>query len=406
MIEMPTSGDFLQNFREHVIDAWFPKCMDPRGGFVQNFDPKWTAQDDGVRSLVYQARHTWVASKAMDALPDRRTEMRRYADHGLRFLMDRLHDEDNGGFQWSIRVDGTPVDAKEPKHAYGIAFAIYALAAHARATHSSESLGLARQTFAWLDENAHDPVNGGYFEVLTDSGSPADDDGSTLAKMVGPGIGFRSSNTHMHLLEAFTELYKAEPDNLLASRIEEIHRIMLTKMYVRPGSLHENYTNSWQPVPGPDSYGHNVEAGFLMLEAAETLGRIEDEASMVAARALVDNSLRIAVDPLNGSLASDGTPFGRIHNAQRIWWVQAEFLNALAFFHHKLGSSAPQYGGALTKLWGFIISYQVDTTHKGWIPYLTPDLNAVAGRGKSDGWTEGYHQSRALLNCANWLLGS
>src|SRR5690606_13053907 len=127
----------------------------------------------------------------------------------------------------------------------------------------SNALQLAKDTFTWLDRHGHDREHGGYLEAFARDGTPvldaADSPRGAKHDCLGTPYGYKSMNTHLHLLEAFTALHRVWPDESLRARLAEIHRLMVEKMFVDPGAMHLHYTRDWQPVPGHNTYGHNVE---------------------------------------------------------------------------------------------------------------------------------------------------
>lgn len=399
----------------HVVSMWFPRAVDPAGrGFVQNFDDDWTPRDDGVRSLVYQSRLTWLAARASQALPQRAEELVEHSNRGLRFLRDVLWDAERGGFFWAVGPDDRPTTERgDEKHVYGIAFGIYAASTNYAVTRNPEALALARDAFDWLEAHAHDAEHGGYHEALAADGTPRVElvlrpatalGSETLTDAIGTRYGLKSMNSHIHLLEAFTALYAAQPDEAVRRRLEEVYAIVRDRIVVpEVGCQNMFFTRAWQAIPGHDSFGHDVETGFLLLEAAEVLGLHDDARTHAAARRLIDHALDFGWDREHGGFLGDGPVFGPAEPTDKTWWVQAEGLNALLLMHRLHGGETRRYWDAFERQWAFIRDHQVDARHGGWRKRVAADGSPIPGLVKSDAWTEGYHQGRALMHAAAWL---
>ena len=163
-----------KNLRQQVLSPWFPRAIDKtHGGFYESFDEEWKRpnSDPNTKSIVYQSRLTWVAAKAALRYPDQSEMYRAAALHGLSFLSETLWDTTKGGFYWNVSEAGVSGRNSE-KHAYGIAFAIYAASAVYEATHDAHALDLAKRAYAWLETHAHDSKNGGFYEALDRDGVP------------------------------------------------------------------------------------------------------------------------------------------------------------------------------------------------------------------------------------------
>lgn len=399
-------GQTEANLRQHVLDQWFPRAVSTQfgGGFDQNFTENWTNTSKGERSLVYQARLTWLASQAALRYPAEAAKWKAIAAHGADFLRTQLWDAQFGGFYWE-KIAGAPTRAGE-KHVYGNAFAIYALVAAYRATGDARSLQLAKTAFSWIDSRARDAKNRGYFEALTREDKPilAPPSPDMLGDLIGTRYGFKSMNTHIHLLEAFAALYEIAPEKKLKSRLSEVFLLVRDTITISPpGALNLHFRPDWKPLPEDDSFGHDIETAFLLVEAARALGMPDDAKTWVTARALVDHTLEIGLDPTNGGFYDAGGTFGPISNPSKIWWVQAEALNALLLMHKKYGAQTPKYWNAFVAQWNWIQSHQIDRQNGGWLASVSPTGVRAAGAVKSDGWTEGYHQGRALLGVSATL---
>lgn len=394
------AGEVEANLRDHVLAKWFPAAIDrDAGGFYENFKEDWTRGATGEKSVVYQSRLTWLSARAAVRFPEKSDEYLAATRHGVAVLAEKLWDKEKGGFFWSVDDAGRPTrDRGDEKHAYGNAFGIYAAASSYAVTKDAAALDLAQRAFRWLDEHALDAKNGGYYEAFARDGAPlltAPPNRPTDA--IGTRYGRKSMNTHIHLLEAFVALHAVWPDPAVRGRLTELHEVIVTKIYAEPGIQHLYLTADWKPIPGPDSFGHDIETAFLLAESAHALGKPDDAATWRAGRKLVDHALDVGFDKERGGFYDEGTADGHELNTRKIWWVQAEGLNALLLMHERYGREAPRYWEAFVKTWDFISKHQVDAKHGGWHNTVAADGTPTPRRAKSDRWTEGYHQGRSML---------
>ena len=387
------------NLQAHVLSKWFPAALGAaHGGFHQNYREDWTPDPRENRSLVYQSRLTWLAAAVAKRYPAKSRAYKGYSLHGLELLDSRLWDKQHGGLYWSLDGNGAPLRGGE-KHAYGIAFAIYAAAACSQATKDARALSLAKRAYTWLDDHAHDKVHGGYYEALAPDGSPilTAPGGSPQSDFIGTRYGLKSMNTHIHLLEALTELYAVWPTPAVRGRLQEVFGLVRDRIAAPPGYLNLFFTPDWRPVPDHDSFGHDLETAYLMVEASTALGHPDDTGTWRIARQLVDHALQVGEDKDYGGFYDSGSVTGPPLMTDKIWWTQAEGLNALALMHRRYGKETPRYWESLLRQWQFIKTHQVDANHGGWHPTVHRDGTVPPGRAKSDEWTECYHQGRALL---------
>jgi mannobiose 2-epimerase len=386
------------NLQKEILDKFFPATVDEKGGgFYENYTLDWVRTNETYKSIVYQSRLTWTSAEAARRFPAQAGLYLAMTRRGAACLADKFWDKTGGGFYWQVGTNGQPVSGT--KQMYGHSFGIYALAASFQATKDPATLDLAKKAFQWLEEHSHDSVNKGYIENIGADGKPVTAGGRGNA--VGARIGQKSMNTSIHLLESLTALYQVWPDPLLKTRVQEMLEICRDKVFSEPGYLIQFFSADWQPTVSADSFGHDVEAGFLMVEAADALGQ-DDPKAWTDARHLVDHALQYGWDNQLGGLYDHGTlgPQGVITGGlatEKIWWVEAEQLNALLLQHERMGKETSKYWDAFVKEWDWITKYQVDHTNGGWWPTVRAD-GVPASKIKADGWTECYHQGRAMLN--------
>jgi mannobiose 2-epimerase len=389
-----------------VLDVWFPRSVDTKsGGFHSHFGRDWKELPGDGKFSVFQGRMTWVAAQVVLREPAMKDKFVPIVHHGVDFLANVMWDKQNGGFFWGLDDQGsiTPAFGDE-KELYGIGFCIYGAAAAYRATGDPKALEIAKDGFHWTDKHAHDPVHGGYFEWLARDGTPVVPhvaNGTVATNAIGP-INFKSMNTHIHLLEAFTELYTVWPDPILRSRLEELLAIVRDKICVEPGVMNLYFTNAWQPIPDHDSYGHDVETAYLMLETDEALHGTAEEKTELMARMLVDHALAYGWDRQNGGFFREGTTFGKPEDTMKEWWVQVEGLNALLMMHERYGRRDGVYFQRFLEQWDFIRNHTIDGQYHGDYNLTTADGTPVT-EDKGSIWKAAYHDGRAFWNVSDRL---
>ena len=394
----------------HVLAPRFPACVDrEHGGFHANFATDWTKQPDQRRFIVYQARNTWNAATVALARKALREEYLGYTRHGVAFLRDRMWDREHGGFFDAVRLDGSPDPAGDgTKMTYGQAFGVYALAVAHRATGDPAALDLARRAYEWVEAHCREQGRPGYVSGVRRDGSPIPVDleavapGREVAGMGVPAV-YRDMNTSIHLLEAWTELLKEWPDPGLRASTRRLFELVRDSFYSEPGTLHLFLDPSGHPVAGPSSFGHDVETGFLLLEAAEALGVPEDPKAHRVARRLVDHALVLGWNPDTGQLYEEGFAMRPAFDRSLQWWAQFEMVNALSLMDALHGRETPRYREALRKAWAFTRERLTDEAHGG--VYGGVDAEGRVVPTKSNDWFAGYHTSRALLLTSARLRG-
>ena len=400
-----------------LLAAWYPRTVDrEHGGFLSRFDHAWRPEGTQEKMIVTQARHVWTASRAAAFFPDD-DRFLPLAAHGFAFLRDVLWDAEHGGFLWLVSREGTPLpdaNGRIIKQAYGNAFGIYALAAYHEVSGDAEALRLAQRAFRWLDEHAHDPVHGGYFQFMRRNGTALREGyGSTPPK---------DQNSSIHLLEAFTELYRVWPDPVLRGRLAELLALIRDTQTVAPGHLTLFSAADWSPVSYRDSaaavreahhhldhvsFGHDVETAYLMLEAAEALGLATDT-TLAAGKRMVDHALRNGWDDDAGGFYDAGYYLPdrqgiTIVRDTKNWWAQAEGLNTLLLMADRFPDDPLRYEERFLKLWEYVHTHLIDHEHGGWYEGGLDGDPENRLRPKAHIWKAAYHDSRALMNVVRRL---
>ena len=413
-----------QELTEGILHQWFPRVIDTsRGGYLSNFTYDWSLEDNQNKMIVTQARHLWMSSIAAMHFPDE-PRYKQVADHGFPFLAERLWDDIHGGFHQYTDRAGKPLDGEGyfgGKRSYGIAFGIYGLAAYYRLSQNSDALERAKEAFSWLETHAHDAEFGGYFDILTKEGEvllPA----SVPEWKPSSHIGLKDYNSSIHLMEAFAELYRAQPDPLVGKRLEEMLILVRDTFTQERGYMQLYFTPEWKPISYQDSSnavreqnygtdhvspGHDIETAFLLLDAEEALGRPSYEKTLAVAKKMVDHTLDTGFDTISGGFYEQlyylpGEDGPTLIDGRKNWWAQAEGLHTLIMFA-TLFPEEERYKQAAALEWSYIQEHLIDPVHKGWYSYGIDTDPTQAKKGKGNVWKSAYHNGRALLESLELL---
>jgi cellobiose epimerase len=386
---------------ENILSFWYPRAIDVAdGGYRLNHDAAGRWKGPADKRLVTQARMLWFFSR-LSGTPYGTAEHRAAADHGYRFLRDRMWDQRFGGFYW--KVDASGGRATEPaKHLYGQAAALYALTEYAKASREEPALALVRELFRLLEERAHDPSYGGYRESFERDWSltPAPARGC-----LGFGSEIKLANTHLHLLEAMTTHYLLTGDSLARDRLLELILIQ-SNATIRPriGVSTDAHLRDWTPLRGRRheraSYGHDLENVWLLIEACRAAG-LPNVPLLGLYRAVFRHALRYGFDRERGGFYSGGRLDAPADERTKIWWVQAEgLLGALQMYRL---TRERVYFACFTRTLGWIVDHQVDWAHGEW--HARVARNGTPSGDKADGWKAAYHTGRAMIDALALLPG-
>jgi len=340
------------------------------------------------RGMLLSARILWTFSAAHRLYPDK--GYLALADDAYRDLETRFWDVRNGGYIWSVSAEASPRDTR--KQVYGQSFAIYGLAEYAQATGRREPLDRALQLFHLLEKHSRDARDGGYIEAFTaDWQRPK---GEAMS-VIGPDFA-KSQNTHLHLMEAFANLLRAAPQEpLVRTRLREVTELMITRIPTPDGRHLQLYFDAdWTPRSELISYGHDIEANWLLCDAADTLGdatfttRVRRQALLLARATLAEGMDK------DGGVWNEGGPAGLL-NAGKDWWSQAEaavgFLNAYQLTEDPVMLEATQ------KVWTFTKARVVDTRDGEWFYGTAPSGETITTAPKISMWKCPYHNARACM---------
>ncbi|MBA4408671.1 MAG: AGE family epimerase/isomerase [Bacteroidota bacterium] len=413
-------NELSESLNKGILKVWYPRTIDSiSGGFLSDFDYKWEMKGPQNKMIVTQSRHVWTCSSVAEFYPEKKDYYLKIARHGFQFLKDKMWDTRLGGFFTLVDREGNVLKSGKSdriiKEAYGNAFAIYGLSAFARASSDTTALALAKKTFLWLDRHSYDPQYGGYFQFLEADGTPLKDGFN--------GTPPKDQNSSIHLLEAFTELYRVWPDPLVKNRLLMMLSLIRDRITNPKGYLQLYLNQDMSPVSYRDSaeevrkknwardhisFGHDVETAFLMLEASEIAGLGNDTLTLRKARKMVDHSIKNGWDNAVGGFYDAGYYFKNqdtvtIIKDTKNWWAQAEGLNSLLMMAELFPDDQHNYKSLFLKEWEYVDKYLIDHEHGDWYEGGIDKEPGEKLAMKAQIWKGNYHTSRSLMNCLKRL---
>ncbi|MEM6689811.1 MAG: AGE family epimerase/isomerase, partial [Planctomycetota bacterium] len=372
--------------------------VDPiHGGFLEELSSggEFTGRE---KFLTLQARQVWFFSRvAREGI--RPHDSLEAAKSGFDFLVNHFHDSEHGGYFAKVEVNGQPVDRR--KHVYPNAFVIYAFVEYYRATRDESALGEAGKLFQVLEEHCYDTKYGGYREFFYDDWRLITD--PSEAGYVG-AINTKTYNSHLHLLEAFAQLFRETQDPLVGERLAELIDINTLTVSSPNGPFNiDGWNRDWTPVETERnmraSYGHDVECAWLVIDAAEALGR-SPATLRNWAESIVAYSLEFGYDERHGGFCYTG-PGGKMSDdRKKVWWTQNEAMVAMLLLHQMTGRK--RYREAFDGTMQFVFDHQIETDG-GWWNTLKEDGSASDNPSRTSMWQGGYHNGRSLIFCEKML---
>lgn len=378
--------DVLQ---KNILRFWLDKMVDQEhGGFYGRIDGHEHLHADAEKGAILNARILWAFSAAYRVLGDK--TYLEAASRAKHYIIDYFIDPEYGGVYWSLDCNGKPLDTK--KQFYAIGFAIYGMSEYARATGDAEALKVAIDLYRCIEEHALDHEYNGYIEAKTRDWQPIADMRLSELDANYP----KSQNTHLHIIEPYTNLYRVwKSDELKAS----LHNLIdiFTDRILNPETHHLDlfFDMDWKRGAGAlESYGHDIECSWLIHEAALVLG---DAEVLKKVEPIVEMVAKASEKGLNadGSMVHEANLDTGYVDSDLHWWVQAEavvgFFNIYQYFGDESALQKAQH------CWTYIKENLIDNENGEWHWSRRKDGTLNLDDDKAGFWKCPYHNSRMCL---------
>jgi len=372
----------------NILPFWIQRSPDPDfGGFRGRIGGDGTVDPKAPKGAVLNARILWTFSALWQELGD--TACEETAHRAYQYFRDFFLDREYGGVFWMLDYRGNPLNDR--KQVYAQAFAVYGLARYFQATADDEALNIAVDLFRLLEARCRDPFAEGYFEAFARDWDELQD-----VRLSPRDLNEKKSmNTHLHLLEAYTGLLQVWPDARLQDRLVKLVETFLDRILDRPRAhLQLFFNENWEVRSDVVSFGHDIEASWLLEEAGRVLQISRLTADIRDAAEHIARSVRREGVAKDGSILYERYGDGSV-DEDRHWWPQAEGLVGFLNAYELTGEEC--YLDAVLRLWDFIEEHLVDRENGEWHWAVDACGRPRRELDKVGPWKGPYHNGRACL---------
>jgi mannobiose 2-epimerase len=387
--------DLLQKYRteqeealSNILQYWTRYTRDhTNGGFYGRIDHTDRVHPQAPKGSVLNARILWSFAAAYNYSGN--SDYLDFAARAYEYMINHFLDKEMGGVYWTVDYTGQPLDTK--KQIYALAFALYGLSEFAKASDNHAAKQHAISLYHAIEKHSHDTIQGGYIEAFTRDWQPLNDLRLSDKDANEP----KSMNTHLHVLEAYTNLYTVWPSPGLKENIRALIRLFIDHIIDKEGKhLILFFDDHWQPRSGVVSYGHDIEAAWLVGEAAEAIRDNE------LAEEVKKFSIQLAHATLKGVDTDGGLWYelDAIENhlvKQKHWWPQGEAM--VGFFNAWQITTDYRFLKQSFKSWEFVKNHILDKNGGEWVWGVNENYSIMENEDKVGLWKCPYHNSRACI---------
>ncbi len=373
---------------ESILNYWIKSTVDnENGGFYGRIDGNNELFANNNKASILNTRILWTFSAAYSLLSDKKYLA--IANRAKSYLIKYFWDNKYGGIFWMLDYKGKPVDRK--KQIYAQAFAIYALSEYYKATKDSEALEYAIKLFELIEKHSYDQEKDGYFEAYSKDWKLLAD----LRLSNKDANEKKTMNTHLHVLEAYTNLYRIWPNTVLQNQLKKLIDVFISKII-------DNQTNSfvlffdenWNQKSNKTSFGHDIEGSWLLYEAAAVLNNEELLYKVESIILKMANQLVLNGIDTDGALVNEAER-GKIFDYDKHWWPQAEAI--VGFVNAWQLTKKESFLKNAVDVWAFTKNKIIDKRNGEWYFRVNREGIPYEMEDKVGPWKCPYHNGRACF---------
>lgn len=383
-------NEMMQELKD-ILTYWKQWTVDEiHGGFYGSVNNLNNPDHKAPKGVVLNARICWTFSAAYQQIADR--EYFNLAKRSFDYIVKYFIDKEQGGVFWSVDYKGNLLEEK--KQIYGLAFCIYGLSEYYHISGDDTALRYAKELHELIQEHSLDADKGGYIEAFNREWKELSD----LRLSEKDDNERKTMNTHLHIIEGYANLYRVWPDEKLKKDIRYLLGVFQNRFYNTANS-HMNlfFDDNWSIRSELQSYGHDIEAAWLLLRCAEI---INDQEFISVYRELAIKITNASLEGLDsdGGLWYEYDPGNRQIVKEKHSWPQAEAM--IGFFNAWQISGHDNYLLYSWNSWQFVKKYLKDHKRGEWFWGINSDYS-IMEKDKAGFWKCPYHNSRACIQIIN-----
>ncbi len=380
--------EFAFNELNNILKYWASNVIDNiNGGFVGRIDSNQHIDNNAPKGLILNARILWTFSAAYKIL--KRPELLEVADRAYKYIVENFSDKKNAGYYWMISNNGKPEHTK--KQIYAQAFVIYGFSEYFSVTQNKECYSKSIEIFDLIEKYAFDKTKNGYFEAYTLDWKEETADLRLSDKDMNEK---KTMNTHLHVLEAYSNLYKIYKNDFLKAKILNLLDIFNGKI-INLNDKHFDlfFNEDWIRKSDIISFGHDIEGSWLLYEAAEVVGseKYIEKQKQIAVEMAYEVAKAVNKD---GGLEHDKERNGH-SDGEFEWWAQAE--SVVGFVNAYQLSGDIKFLKAAVNMKGFIENYFIDKKFGEWFYRIDGNYQPILHYDKVGFWKCPYHNARMCI---------
>jgi mannobiose 2-epimerase len=372
----------------NILNYWVENSIDEEnGGFVGERDFYNNLVPNASKGIILNSRILWSFSAASNHYQS--DKYKAICERSFNYLFTYFRDADFGGVFWELNAEGKPINKR--KQVYAQAFMMYALSEYYQFSKNEEALNWAIELYQLVEKYANDTINKGYIEAFYEDWSPIED----MRLSDKDANEAKTMNTHLHVLEAYTNLYKVYKKKRLKNNLVELIQLFIDKFLTPENHLNLFFDEQWYLKSNLISYGHDIETAWLLIEAAkvidnkELLQKTEKIAILIA-----DTFIKEGIDT-DGGVIYEYNPTTKKTDYDKHWWPQAEAMVGLKYAYEITNDET--YLEKALEILNFLQNNILDKTNGEWFWRVDKNGKPNTSDCKMGMWKAPYHTSRACM---------
>lgn len=373
---------------ENILNYWTNNSIDEiNDGFLGERDHFNKVVPNATKGVILNSRILWSFSAASNHY--KTDKYNAICKRSYDYLETFFKDEHYGGVFWELSSEGKPLNMR--KQVYAQAFMIYALSEYYVFSKNQDALDWAIDIYELIEEHANDTVNKGYIEAFNEDWSGIKD----MRLSDKDANEAKTMNTHLHVLEAYTNLYKVYKKPSLKQHLTDLIALFFNKFLTSENHLNLFFDERWNLKSSVVSYGHDIETAWLLIEAAKVVGdeKLLQKTKNIAVL-IADTFIKEGID-IDGGVLNEYNPVSKKLDGDKHWWPQAEALVGLCYAYDF--TKDEKYLETATRVLTFIEKHIIDNKNGEWFWRVNQNQKVNTSDCKMGMWKAPYHNSRACM---------